>query len=323
MILKQAILVAASLSFASLSLAEKLLLTAELSAKEYTLISVPYTERSGWSKKIIWMADEGSVVEKGEPAVRFDPGGLLDEILSKEQAIESVENNKLAQDSNREIERADAELEVRTKTRELERARLQLSKITSFSSKKEAADAQFEVAKAISALKESELALKNTKTKHRYDEQAIASNLAKMQAELKVTQSFTERMEFHAPERAIIVYASSNTGTSERKIQEGDTLETGSAVAKLFPINSLQLTSYINEVDSLLINDKNKLVDIIFDARPSEIFEGEIVNIASYSQPMPKRGTGRWIEVEVKLLNQIQDWMHTGMNARIEVEIDD
>jgi len=321
--IRNIMLMVSMLAISALVSAEKLLLTAELSAKEYTLISVPYTERSGWSKKIIWMADEGSIVEKGAPAVRFDPGGLLDEILSKEQAIEAVENNQLAQDSKREIELADAQLSVRTKTRELEKAKLQLSKITSFSSKKEAADAQFEVAKAISALKEAKLALDNTKTKHSYDKAAIESNLAKMKAELLVTQSFTERMEFLAPERAILVYASSNTGTGERKVQEGDTLETGSAVAKLFPINSLQLTTYINEVDSLLISDTNRSVSIYFDARPEEKYAGEIVHVESYSQPLPKRGTGRWIEVEVKLLNEIQDWMHTGMNARIEVELDD
>lgn len=302
--------------------AERLVLTAELTAKSFKLVTVPYTERSGWSKKILWMAPEGTVVKQGEPAVRFDPGSLLDEILRQEQSIETTQSSNLAAASRDAIEKADAQLKKRTAERNLEKARLQLSKITTFSSKKEVADAQFEVAKAISELKEADLALDNTNAKHRYGQLARAASLKKQQADLEKTSTFTELMEVVVPSDALIVYATSQNGADQRKVQEGDTLDTGSAVAKLFPLNEMQLRAYVNEVDSLRL-PPSPTVEIVFDAKPKQTFTGKIDTVASYSMTLDKRGNGRWVEVVISLDGQSYEWMHAGMNARVEVQIDE
>ncbi len=300
--------------------AEKLILTGELSSTAPTLVSAPFTMGNTWNKKILWLQSEGTIVKKGEPVVRFDPGSLLEAIEREEQQLEAKVAQNVVENSQNKIALADAELKVRTNERNLEKARLELSKITTYSSKKEVADAQFEVAKAISELKEAQVALENTREKQRLGKIAQDAAVEKLKASLQLSEDSKQLMELTAPADALLVYIETYQGGVSRKVQSGDSVDTGEPVAKLLPLDGMMIKAYVNEVDTLYVTD-GQAVDVVFDARPEQQFSGTVLNKARYSTPVKKRGTGRWVELNVRLDQSLDDWMHAGMNARIEVAL--
>lgn len=312
------VLVLVSLFSVPLSFAETLLLSAEVASLRSTNVSVPRHEYAGWSRKVVWLAEEGTVVEAGGVVASFDSETIQQRFEQIEQQLISARDNAISQQRAEELALVSAERRIRVAELELEKAQLEKAKITDFSSKKEAADAEFAVESAQTELQKAREAYEYTQARNEAQSRGRELSLANLERELSFAEAELNSSQVITDEAVLVLYAESRF--QSRKVQVGDSLDSGSAVLRLLPVGDATLRAWLSEVDLLRLNGQST-VNIVFDAFPSESFSGEIIRVDDAGQLLPQRGVGRWMSVEIRLPETLQERVRPGMAARVEVEV--
>lgn len=298
--------------------AETLLLSAEVASLRSSQVSVPRHEYAGWSRKVVWLADEGSVVEAGELVASFDNDTIQQRYEQIEQQLISARDNAISQRRSEDLALVSAERRIRVAELELEKAQLEAAKITDFSSKKEAADAAFAVDSAQTELQKAREALDYTTTRNEAQLQARELALLNLQRELEFAQTELNSSQVYSEESVQVLYAQSNF--QSRKVQVGDSLDSGSPVLRLLPVGDTALRAWLSEVDLLRLGE-HRNARVIFDAFPDEQFSAEVIRVDEAGQSLPQRGIGRWMSVELRLPDALQRRVRPGMAARVEIDI--
>ncbi|RMA80184.1 HlyD family secretion protein [Umboniibacter marinipuniceus] len=296
--------------------AERLLLTAEVTSLQQSIVSTPRHLYAGWSRKIVWMADEGAVVKAGEPLVSFDTEALQSRFDQFEEQLIAAEDNVAVQARTEALASLSAQRRIDVARLELEKARLIAERQTSFSSRKEIADAEFAVLSAELELEKALEAAEFTAERNRSQAQTRALNIERLRAEYAFAQGEIERSTIFANEDVLVIYQRSRF--QERDVQIGDSLDPGSSVLKLLPLGGSSLRAWVSEVDANSV-DTGVSVDIRFDKDPSQTVEGTITSVGDAGVELERRGLGRWVPVHIEFTGQSTMELSPGMSARVEV----
>ncbi len=292
-----------------------LLLTAEVTSRDATMITMPYQRGMPFSKKITWMAPEGSVVEAGAPVVLIDSQTLATSVDQNEESLENLRDSHATQTSSEQVAIESAQRRIFIAELELEKAQLQVDATTSYTSKKDIADAVFAVSAAQSELDKAKDSYEFTQSKSQASFNARIRSIRAAELGLESVLEQIEKGTIKAKDDSVVVYESSTFG--DRKVAAGDSVQVGSPLIQLIPIDGASLRAMVSEVDTgrLAVNDK---VSIYFDSDARISYRGRISEVAQAGQMIEGRGVGRWMTVDIELLTR-PDQVTSGMGARVEV----
>jgi HlyD family secretion protein len=274
----------------------------KLAAKRSVTISAP---RIRGTLQIVKLAEEGSIVNKGDFLVQFDPTEQETKLRDAEATL------KIAK---ADLEKAEAQYEMDVKQLELDLKKAQRN----YSEK---------LSEAPIIRKESQLELDIAKLNFENRKKSLQADIEKMRVQVDKAQDTKERAErdlakmtVTAPIPGLVVYLEIWKGSSMAKIQEGDSPWPGMGLIELPDLSSMIVKTSVSEVDVSKIKDGQK-ADIRLDAIPGPMFTGAISKISTLAHSKVRGSSINVFDVEV-LFDTTDERLKPGMSAKVDLIID-
>ena len=253
----------------------------EIDALNSTSVSAPRFRRR-MPLQIIDMAEEGSVVRKGDFLLQLDTSDAqnrLDEAKDElANAIAQLESEKATIASNM----AQLQSQLEREKYNYEQAKLSL-KMMQFEAEAKKQEYELNMKKAEVALRQAEEKIEAQKI---IDQATIRkAELAVNQAELDVKQDeqALERLTIKAPIDGLVVYKEIWSGSGMKKVQIGDTPWPGMPIIGIPDLSKMQAKMTVNEVDISKI-EKGQNAIITVDALEGRTYYGSITRVASLAR---------------------------------------
>jgi HlyD family secretion protein len=271
--------------------------TGELQAIRSQKIYAPSMLRSlGISQiKISNMADEGTILKKGDFVASLDPS----EIGSKLSSLGIELDQKLSELKSVKLDTA---LTLRQEIENILTLKY-LKEENELEVKQSIYEPPAVQRKAQITLEKSERNYDQAVTNLRLKRQQAESKVFKVQSELRQVQANIAKMEeglqsltVNAEQNGMLVYYTNWNG----KIKPGATINTWNPIIASIPdLSEMISKTYVNEIDISKVKEGQK-VKINIDAFPEKQLSGEIISIANIGQKI-SGGDAKVFEVEIKV----------------------
>jgi len=277
----------------------KIVESGELRAQDQVTISAAN------DKQILWLASEGSWVEKGDTLVIYESEKYR---ISRSEAQSGVlveRSNIIKTQSDLDSESAKEESAIRTyeKMQQLEK--------DGFAVQSEVEQARLAVIDATSRRRSAEAGIDAAKAKL---QQAIR---AVKQQERKLNEGVSL-----APRAGLVVHAQVGAEEDGKKVEVGMIPFEGMDLMYLPDVSSMRVNTEISEVDLSRVKPGMQ-AKILLDAWPDAEFKGEVENISDLAKRKISRITGKAtgakvFGVEVKVLGKDKK-LKPGLSATCEI----
>jgi multidrug resistance efflux pump len=294
--------------------ASDLLLSGELEAARGETLVVP--PLPSWQTAIKWIAEDGALLKGGEPAVELDNTALTADLETKRQALTQA----LQELQQREAEWS-ADLEQKQLDAQKRKSELEKAELDALTPKDLLATKVYE---------EKQTALRRTTVEHQKAVDLLASRRTAVAAErrnlqlriekahrdISTAERAIEELVLRAPRDGIIVIR--DIPWEGRKLQTGDTVFVGMAIAMLPDVSTMRVKAALADVDDSKIA-VGMPVTVTLDAFPNVPFTGKISAISAVAQESRRQSLRRQFEVLVALDRLDTERMRPGLSARIVV----
>jgi len=291
--------------------------TGEVVGMSTTSVVVPSTF-SG-SLKLAWLIPEGSLVNEGDPIIRFDSTqaklNLEDRqntIISNQEDTKIKTNDQATNDKTLNIDRTSAELSYDYAMTVMPEDETIFSKWDIITAQ---ADAVYAKAR-IDFLKNKQKSQLRTA---RSEQQVLAINRNKAQSELTLIQRALDSMELQAPTRGLVLYRR-DPRQRDKDPQVGDSYEAGNTVAEIVNLDVLQARIYVLERDGGGLVKEQSVV-ITLDAIPDKEFHGTLSSVSTVAAPIESNSPLRYFTCDVSISDAGRDLkrIRPGMGLRADV----
>jgi len=255
--------------------------------------------------QITWMAPEGSLVQAGDPVLRFD---------SSQQQAELAENESTLKISKTALERARQELAIQEKQLELALQQAQRN----YDEKKHDAPKVAEEAKL-----ELELAELNANAKLdqiKSDVQKAELEVQRAKDKVALAQKELDQMTLTAPIPGMVVYLNIWKGSSEGKVQEGDSPWPGQGLINLPDLSEMIVKATVSEVDAGRVEPGQETL-ITLDAIPDARFQGEVTSKSTLARRKDPNSKLNVFDLEIAIKEK-DDRLKPGMSASCRIVIE-
>ena len=298
------------------SIAPRFLLTGELEAVAAANLAVPANPNG--QTTIRWMADEGAIVKAGDKVVEFDTASFAsdygEKVLLRDQARSDLEQAE-ADGAGR---LADKEFASAQKAIAVEKARIAAAIPAEFLRGREWQDNQIALSRAQTELEKAKEDL--DAEKKATGEALVQGRLAleKAQREVDAAQQALEGIVLRAPRDGIFVVA--DRPFEGRKMQVGDAVWIGLAVASLPDLSRMRVVAKLPDVDDGRIAT-GMPVRCTLDAFPGREYGGRIADVMPVAQEDGRRSLRRVYTVGINLDTTNAEQMRPGMSVKVEVRV--
>lgn len=288
--------------------------TGEIVGLETTPVMTPST--SSGSLKLAWLIPEGSFVSAGAPVIRFDSTDAKLSLEKQQNTLVANEENtkiKTLQQSTDEktltIDRTDAE-------EEYQYAMTVMPQDESIFSKWDIITAQADAHYAKERIDFLKSKAKTQQRIARSDQQILAIERNKAQAEVSTIKQTLDSLELRAPVDGLVLYVRDH----REDPQIGDESHPGQAVIEIVNLDVLQARIYVLERDGGNLA-KGQPVVIKLDAVPDKEYHGNIRTVSSVAASIERSSVLRYFTCDVSISDAGRDLkrIRPGMNLRGEV----
>lgn len=297
------------------SIEDRIMLTGQVVALSAEQLAVPEIQRVN-SLMIVWMAEDGAPVKKGDRVLEFDSSTLVSALEDKRSALANAEKDLASQT-------AKSSLELSTKSYELELARGEVAKAeiaasipAELSPRREFQEKQLLLQTARDRLAAAEDAL-SAQRKTAQLEQSI-KEVKRTQAARDLTQLQTSLQDLvvHAP-RDGMLQVSMNYG-ERRKYLVGDSEDPGTVIATLPDLSAMKVHAQLFDVDDGAVA-AGMAADCVLDAYPQKHWRGTVVKVSPAASADGRDSSRRFFDVEVALDKKSDAMIRPGMSIRVDV----
>jgi multidrug resistance efflux pump len=296
--------------------AETIFVTGSIESKNTQHVVMPLVP--SFQGKISEMAEEGSLVKKGDFLLRVDGSGIDSQIDAQVEQLAVFKATSKRDNINLKIQLNQSDIAFKRANTSLKiaqvKAEVPLNYIGELAYKQNQLilkNAEKTYEKAKNDLTESKLKIQNKK-------QEIKLGLFQKQKKLDYLQETLSRFSIYADQQGYVIYA--NKAWSGEKIQVGDQLNSGLEVLSVSEDSDLQIVAWINAIDvPKLKNEQN--VTLQFDAFLGNKYQGKIIKIASGGEDKQVWGDALYYKATISILDQVPDSLMLGMSALIEVDL--
>jgi len=289
----------------------------DLSAARSVQISAPLRVPD---LQIVWVAPTGSTVAAGDPVLRFDPSAARQAINEHAASLRQAQANLDQQVAQARITTEQDRLDLAKAEYDLERARLEASKMSIVS------DIQGQESKIDATVAEEKLrAQKALVELHKKSNEAKLASLTRLrdqeQTEMEIAQDQVARMEVKSPGPGMITYLS-NTSQGWMNAQPykvGDRAFPGAVIAQVPDLTSIRLEAKIDEVDRGKLNvGFDGLLRI--DALPEKTWNGKLAGVSPLTEQAFEWPPSRSFKAYITIDHPTQQ-LRPGMNASADIVI--
>lgn len=258
--------------------------TGELEATSAVALTLPRIsgEFEG-DLKILFLADQGAMVKRGDTVIRIDPSAIEKFIISREEAIDNekaAEKKQLVQMENN-IQELRAQLRSEQATYDLKKLEVERGKFDSEKKRK------------ISELEFRQSTIRLNKVKRQLERKPVLDNFDYKIQKIKVIQGETALADAREVLKSLIILSPQNglfelsTNRWEyppKNIKVGDRVGSGSLIARLPDVVHMKVRTTVNETDISKIKMGMKVL-VRLDALPEVPFHGVITEIGRACLP--------------------------------------
>ncbi|MCZ6746685.1 MAG: efflux RND transporter periplasmic adaptor subunit, partial [Acidobacteria bacterium] len=313
----------ASASAASRSVVQRadfdhqLLLTGQLEAVRSIEIKSPQT--SLFQMRIQFMAEEGTLVQEGDPILDFDNSALADQVLELENKILDAEIQIVAQRNEIESTLKDLEIQQAEKSYAYDVAKLKADIDQEIVSRREYGERQLAYETAAREREETTSRISATRERGDAELDVLAIQRDKLQQDLWSAQAGLELLSIKASAAGLVTYERRPRSTA--RWQEGDSCWPGQTVMRLPDLSVMQVVFLVNEVDARLLT-QGMAVELVMDSFPGRRLEGTIREIPSMAVTRSEDSQVRVFKVVSSLSETWPEAMKPGMSVRGRVVVE-
>ncbi len=310
------ILWCAGVKVASGEFSKKMVLTGFLQAQKAEHLVVPRS--NAWQVQIKWMAPEGSFLEAGDVAVRFDTSNLASEIENLELTLEDKVEQKKQKDGECRMERKSLELQLQMAEIEVKKKELDAAIPKGLIADYEYEKNQLELKKSQEARAEA-LMEKNSRFKQMYSEIGrLKIEIREAEVKLQNYQDMLAGLTLRAKSGGTLMY--DEHPWHRRKIQIGDNVGSTWTVATIPDNGSLYVEAWADESGFNSLKPGQK-VAIVMDAYPKKKFSGVIGDVMNNAEKKNRWGKSHYFQVKITLDRLDRELMKPGMSVKCDITL--
>ncbi len=255
--------------------------------------------------QITWLAPEGTMVETGDPLIKFD-ATKQDADLSENESILKI---KLAA-----LDRARQEHTIQEKQLllNLEKAR------RNYDEKKHEASRVAKEAKLELELAELNIDAKLDQLKSDVEKAEVEVDRAR--DKVKLAKKELAQMTLTAAIPGLVVYLEIWKGGTMGKVQEGDSPWPGQGLINLPDLSEMMVKTTVSEVDASKV-DTGQLVEVTLDAIPDVLYQGVVTKKSTLARKKEYNSRINVFDVEVSIQDN-DERLKPGMSASCAIIID-
>lgn len=295
-------------------LQERVLLTGVLDAAESIPLLVPRTD--SWSVSLRWMADDGSLVKKGDRVVEFENSGVLEQINELELSAIEADSELATLEAENEVKRSDKQFEVDTKKVEVAKAELETKVPEELQSRREHRDAKLALRRAKTALLSAKDDLKSTVDGGKLDEQVKRIAFDKALRAYKAAKKQLDQLSLEAPRDGI--FTNGTHPWEKRKYQVGDNLWPGMTVGELPDLSAMVVEAKLSDVDEGRIQAGMR-AQCVVDAFADRPLMGTVRSVSPIAHEPERNSPRRFFDAVVELDETDAEILRPGLSVKIEV----
>jgi len=294
--------------------ASDVVITGELRAARGEELAVPHLPQ--WQTTIKWIAQDGAETKKGDRVVELDNSTFSSNLDAKRQAVAQAQQELQQRQAEWKADTLDKQLDVERKRADYDKTKLDAAVPKEIVSAREFNDrqikfkrAEVELAKAIDVFKSQKLSVKA-------DGDNLLLNLGKAQRELSIAERAIDELILRAPRDGIVVVR--DHPWEGRRLQEGDSVFIGLALAQFPDMSSLQVEADLADVDDGRIG-AGMPATILLDAYPNMSFPGRVASISAVAQESSRTSLRRAFRVRIALDRLDAVRMRPGLSSRVVI----
>lgn len=296
----------------------ELTLSGELEAARGVTLNVP--PLPSWQTAIKWIAEDGTTVKAGEPAVELDNSALTADLEQKRQALTQALQELQQQKAQWEADLEQQQLDADKARSELDKAKLDTLVPRDLVSTKVYEDSQSALRRTTVAHEKALDLLASRRTAIAAEHGNLQLRIEKARRDITIAEEAIEALVLRAPRDGIIVIR--DIPWESRKLQQGDTVFVGMPLAMLPDLDTLRVKAALADVDDGKIA-VGMPVTITLDAFPDTPFRGKVSAISAVAQESRRQSLRRQFEVLIALDRLDAQRMRPGLSARVIVHRED
>ena len=297
-------------------LERRLVLTGTLEAVENTVLQVPQTTERRITLQ--WLAQDGAEVRQGDPIAEFDPSAFSTILESSRNQVLVAERtlNRLQKQAEADAEESDIQRERAQAT--FAKAQLDARVPVDLHSRQEHEKAQLALEQARAALLKSEEDRKAQRSTSATRVKTQEQDLIAARRELERADEAFSVVRLTAPTDGILVIA--DHPWEGRRLQEGDTLWTGLAVAKIPDLSHMRVRTVLWDVDDGALAPGME-ARCTLDAVPDRHFQGRVKDITPVAQEVWFLSLRRGFNVVIDLDRVDPEIARPGMSVHVDIAL--
>ena len=296
-------------------LASSIVLSGELEAARGESLNVP--PLPSWQTAIKWIAEDGSTVKAGEPAVELDNSSLTADLESKRQTLTQALQELQQNEAQWAADLEQKQLESEKAKSDMEKAKLDVVVPRELLSTKAYEEKQSALRRTTVAWEKAVDVLASRRTAVAAERRNLELRIEKATRDISTAERAIEELVLRAPRDGIIVIR--DIPWEGRKMQQGDTVFVGMALAMLPDLDTLRVRAALADVDDGKIA-VGMPVSITLDAFPQVQYGGKISAISAVAQESRRQSLRRQFEVQIALDKLDPTRMRPGLSARVIVD---
>lgn len=292
------------------------LLTGIITSSEYQLVTAPKTNR--WQVQIQWMADEGSIVNKGDLVVVFDSGGIESQLEVNEEKLETDALELL----QLEMAKAQAVLEAYGA---LKLANIMVEKTRIEATVPDGEVSAYEKGKNVIEYEKAITAKIKAKENHtlKLEEQQVELNkkkieIIKLEEKIAYQRSQLKKLSVKANVTGPVTHAMHQW--MAQKVAIGMNIQSSWDVLTVQAASTYQVTTWLHEIDAARIDLQQSTFALTLDAYPNQSYTGKILTVSSQAEQKSQWSDSAYYRVEVGFVEPLKQAVFPGMSVRVELK---
>lgn len=288
----------------------------ELEAADSTPLQVPGTVRR--PLRIAWLAPEGTYLQPGEVAVRFDPSELEKTVADKRAELASnlLEAKQRKTEMEARLESLDEDAEMAR--RELEHAQQFASKDPTIFSRVEIIESQIDQDLAAERLENARLERRREEEVAGTDLEILAINRRRIEGDLESALEALASLELESPKAGHLLYHRRRGQPPE----VGNTVFPGQMVGEIPHDGAMEVEAFVLEADAGGL-EPGRQARVYPEARPGTVLEATVKRVDSVAKPRFRASPVQYFAVTLALDEADSDGLKPGLGARVEILLDD
>ncbi len=295
---------------------ENMVLTGFLQAKKAEHFIVPRS--NSWQIQLKWMAPEGSLLEPGQVAVRFDTSNLASEIENLELTLEDKLQQKKQKVAECQMEEINLDLQFKMAKIDVQKKKLDSVIPKGIISDYEFEKNQLELKKSEKAEEKADVEKTSRLEQMRSEIQRLEIEIQEARDKLRQNQHMLDGLTLKAQNRGTLMYA--EHPWQHRKLQIGDNVAATWTVATIPDNSSLYVEAWAGETGVKSLKPGIP-VDIVMDAYPHVRFEGVIEDVMNNAEKKNYWGRSHYFQIKIALKKLDDELMKPGMSVMCDVKL--